>query len=223
MKKYLLNCLDDNQNTSIMYLFISILFFKLVDNKKELNSNSKSFNMDAIEILREYVKNENLVKHCIATSAIMRGLAKRLGKDEEKWALVGLLHDIDYELVEGDMSKHGLVGSEILKEKGFDDEICDAVKKHNYSLFEPENDIEIALQSADNLSGLIIACALVKGKKLSDVTPKTVKKKFKEKSFAAGCNRDRIKLIEKLGIGLEEFYDIAIKSLIEVKDELGLY
>ncbi len=174
------------------------------------------------ELLREYVKNENLVKHCIATAAIMKGLAKKLGKDERTWYLAGFLHDIDYEVVNGDMKKHGLVGSEILKEKGFDDEVCEAVKKHNYSLFEPEKDIEIALQAADNVSGLIIACALVKGKKLSEVTPKTVKKKFKEKSFAAGCNRERITLIEKLGLSLDEFYDLAIKSLLEVKDKLGL-
>jgi len=175
----------------------------------------------AIELLKEYL-SENLVKHCIATAAIMKGLAKRLGENEELWELAGLLHDIDYELVNGDMSKHGVTGAEILREKGINDEICEAVKKHNYSLFEPEKPIEIALQAADNLSGLIIACALVKGRKLSEVTPKTVKKKFKEKSFAAGCNRERIKLIEKLGIELNEFYDIAIKSLLEVKDELGL-
>ena len=176
---------------------------------------------EAIELLKENL-SENLVKHGIATAAIMRGIARRLGEDEEKWELAGLLHDIDYELVEGDMKKHGIVGAEMLREKGVDEEICEAVRKHNYSLFEPEKPIEIALQAADNLSGLIIACALVKGKKLSEVKPKSVKKKFKEKSFAAGCNRKRIKLIEKLGIDLNEFYDIAIKSLLEVKDELGL-
>ncbi len=176
---------------------------------------------EAIELLKGYL-SDNLVKHCIATAAIMRGLAKRLGEDEEKWELTGLLHDIDYELVKGDMEKHGIVGAEILKEKGLDEEICEAVKRHNYSLFEPEKPMEIALQAADNLSGLIIACALVKGRKLSEVTPKSVKKKFKEKSFAAGCNRERIRLIERLGLSLEEFYDIAIKSLLEVKGELGL-
>ncbi len=178
--------------------------------------------MQAIELLREYVKNENLVKHCIATAAIMKGLAKRLGENEEKWELIGLLHDIDYEVVNEDMNRHGIVGSEILREKGFDEEICEAVKRHNHFLFEPEKSVEIALQAADNLSGLIVACALVKGRNLGNVTPKTVKKKFKEKSFASGCNRERIKMIEKLGISLEEFYQIAIDSMLEVRNELGL-
>jgi len=124
--------------------------------------------------------------------------------------------------VEGDMSKHGVKGYEILKSAGLDEDVAEAVKKHNYSLFEPENTVEIALQAADNLSGLLIACALVKNKKLSEVTPKTVKKKFKDKCFAAGCNRERIKLVEKLGISLQEFYEIAIESLLEIKHELGL-
>jgi putative nucleotidyltransferase with HDIG domain len=177
---------------------------------------------EALELLRKYIKNENLVKHCLATGAIMRGLAEKLGKNAEKWELAGLLHDIDYEVVGGDMQKHGLTGSEILKKAGIDEEITEAVKKHNYSIFEPEKPIEIALQAADNVSGLIIACALVKGKKLSKVTPESVKKKFKEKSFAAGCNRDRIRLVENLGIDLQEFYAIAIESLLKIKDELGL-
>jgi len=177
---------------------------------------------EALKLLRKYVSNENLIKHCLATAAIMKGLAKRLGEDENRWEITGLLHDIDYELVDGDMSKHGVKGYEILKSAGLDDGIAEAVKRHNYSLFEPETPIEIALQAADNLSGLVIACALVKNKKLSEVTPKTVKKKFKDKSFAAGCNRERIKLAEKLGISLQEFYEIAIKSLLEIKHELGL-
>ena len=177
---------------------------------------------EALKLLRKYVSNENLIKHCLATSAIMRGLAKRLGEDENRWEIIGLLHDIDYELVKGDMNKHGIKGYEILKSHGLSDDIAEAVKRHNYSLFEPESNVKIALQAADNLSGLVIACALVKNRKLSEVTPKTVKKKFKDKSFAAGCNRERIKLIEELGINLQEFYDIAIKSLLEIKHELGL-
>ena len=177
---------------------------------------------EALKLLRKYISGENLIKHCIATAAIMKGLAKRLGEDENRWELIGLLHDIDYELVKGDMNKHGIRGYDILKSYGLNDDIAEAVKRHNYSLFEPENPAEIALQAADNLSGLVIACALVKNRKLSEVTPKTVKKKFKDKSFAAGCNRERIKLIEKLGIDLQEFYDIAIKSLLEIKHELDL-
>ena len=177
---------------------------------------------EALELLKKYIKNDKLIKHCIATSAIMKELAKELGEDEKRWELLGLLHDIDYELVEGDMNRHGIVGADILKQHGFDDEFCETIKRHNYYLFKAEKPVDIALQSADNISGLIIACALVKGKKITAVTPKTVREKFKEKSFARGCNRDIIKRIEELGVDLERFYEIAIKALKEVKDELGL-
>lgn len=178
---------------------------------------------EAIDLLKKYVKAENLIKHCIATAAIMKELAKELNEDETKWELIGILHDIDYEIVNGDMSKHGLVGYEILKENGISDDIAEVVKTHNHTLFgNYEKPTEIALQAADSVSGLIIACALVKKGKISDVTPKTVKKKFKEKSFAAGCDRNRIREIEKLGIELPRFYEIAVRGLINVKDELGL-
>ncbi len=177
----------------------------------------------ALNLLKQYIKNDRLIKHCIAVGAIMKELAKELGEDEKKWEIIGILHDIDYEMVEGDMNKHGVVGAEILKKHGVDDDICEIVKRHNHTLFgDYEKPVEIALQSADAVSGLIIACALVKGGKITEVTPKTVKKKFKEKSFAAGCDRNRIRMIEKLGIELPKLYEIAIRGLIDVKDELGL-
>ncbi len=178
--------------------------------------------MDPLELLKKYVKDEKLVKHCVATAAIMRELAKELEEDEELWWEIGILHDIDYELTAGDMSKHGLVAYEILVKEGVDENIAEIVKRHNHMLFGDYSEpVEIALQAADSVSGLIIACALVKGGKITEVTPKTVKKKFKEKSFAAGCDRGRIKLIESL-MSLEKFYEIAIRALIGVKDQLGL-
>ena len=173
-------------------------------------------------MLKKYVKDEKLIKHCIATAAIMKELASELGEDENLWYKVGILHDIDFELVKGDMNKHGLVAAEILKKEGLEDEVIEVVKRHNHMLFSDyEKPIEIALQAADSISGLIIACALVKGGKITDVTTKTVKKKFKEKSFAAGCDRNRIRMIEKL-MDLEKFFEIAIKALVKVKDDLGL-
>ncbi len=178
--------------------------------------------MDPLELLKKYVKDEKLLRHCVAVAAIMRELAKELGEDEELWWKVGILHDIDYELTAGDMSKHGLVAYEILMKEGVDENIAEIVKRHNHMLFGDYSEpVEIALQAADSVSGLIIACALVKGGKITEVTPKTVKKKFKEKSFAAGCDRGRIKLIEAL-MPLEKFYEIAIRALIGVKDQLGL-
>jgi len=142
-----------------------------------------------LEVLRRYVSEDSLIKHCIAVAAIMREVARELNEDEELWWKLGLLHDIDYELTKGDMSKHGVLGEEILLKEGFS-EIAELVKRHNHVLFgDYEKPIEIALQAADSISGLIIACALVKDGKITEVTAKTVKKKFKEKSFAAGCER----------------------------------
>jgi len=178
--------------------------------------------MEPLELLKKYVKDEKLVKHCIATAAIMRELARELGEDEKRWWTVGILHDIDYEQTEGDMQKHGILGAEILLKEGIDAEIAEVVRRHNHVLFKDyEKPVEIALQAADSVSGLIIACALVKNGKISEVTPKTVKKKFKERSFAAGCDRERIKMIEKL-MPLEKLYEVAIRGLMEVKEELGL-
>ena len=175
----------------------------------------------ALETLRKYVENEKMIRHCIATGAIMKGIAKELGEDEELWEVLGILHDIDYEIVEGDMEKHGELGAEILEKEGFGF-LSDFVRRHNHMKYSDyEKPIEIALQAADSASGLIIACALVKNGKITEVTPKTVKKKFKEKSFAPGSDRNRIKMIEKL-MPLERFYEVAIESLKEVKEELGL-
>ncbi len=177
--------------------------------------------MNELDLLRKYIKDDKLIKHCIAVSAIMRGIARELGEDEELWARIGLLHDIDYELVGEDMERHGEVGAEILEKEGYG-EIAETVRRHNHMRYgnyrEP---VEIALQAADSVSGLIIACALVKGGKIGEVTPKTVKKKFKEKSFAAGCDRNRIKLIESL-MPLEKLYEVGISCLYDVRDELGL-
>ncbi len=178
---------------------------------------------EALSLLKEYVKDEKLVKHCIATAAIMHEIAEELGEDADRWEVIGILHDIDYEMVGGDMQKHGPTGYDILKKHGVSEEIAEVVKRHNHTLFgDYERPVEIALQAADSISGLIIACALVKGGKITEVTPKTVKKKFKEKCFAAGCDRDRIRMIEKLGFELPVFYEIAIRGLVRVKDELGL-
>ena len=177
--------------------------------------------MSELDLLKKYVKNDKLIKHCIATAAIMREVAKELGEDENLWWRIGILHDIDYDIVKGDMEKHGIVGAEILKKEGHGD-IAEIVKRHNHMLFgDYEKPVEIALQAADSISGLIIACALVKKGRISDVTVKTVKKKFKEKSFAAGCDRNRIRMIEKL-MPLEKFYEISISALQSVKNDLGL-
>jgi len=132
------------------------------------------------------------------------------------------LHDIDYDLVAGDMDRHGIEGHRILIENGVPEEIADVVRRHNHTLFSDYvRPVEIALQAADSVSGLIIACALVKGGVVSEVTPRTVKKKFKEKSFAAGCERERIRMIESL-MDMETFFRLAVEGLIDVRADIGL-
>jgi hypothetical protein len=177
----------------------------------------------AIALLGQYVHDPGLIKHCLATGAVMKALAAQLGEDTGLWETIGILHDIDFELIHGDMQQHGKKGADILTGAGIDSDLARIVQRHNHILFTGnyENPVEIALQAADSASGLIIACALVKGGSLSNVTVKTITKKGKEKSFAAGCDRDRIVLIEPL-LALPEFYAVAINGLMAIREDLGL-
>ncbi len=183
---------------------------------------------EAVKLLRKYLRNERMIKHCIAVEAIMRALARRLGEDEMLWRLVGLLHDIDYEVVGKDLSRHGLIGAyEILKGK-LPQQALEAIAAHNeltgVKPTTPEAKRMLhALRASDHMSGLIIATALVMpSKKLAEVKPRSVKKKFKSKDFARGVSRDRIKEIERLGIDLNEFIELSLNALKSVANELGL-
>ncbi len=177
---------------------------------------------DACEVLRRYVGSDSLRKHCIATAAIMRGLAVHFGEDADLWEAIGILHDVDYETVGGDMTRHGVEGAALLRQEGFPEEICRAVERHNHLLYGPYTQtVDRSLQSADSISGFLIACALVKGGAIAAVTPGTVKKKLKDRTFAAGCERDRIASVNGL-IDPTLFYEIAIVSLAGRRDELGL-
>jgi len=180
---------------------------------------------EAIKLIKEKLNNENLVKHSIAVGAIMKGLAKYFGEDEERWELCGLLHDIDYGETVNDPDKHSLIGGKMLREMGFDEEFVNAVEAHNERHGIPRNSLMAkALFAADPISGLITATALVMpDKKLASVKVKSVKKKFKAKEFAKGANREQIKTCEtELGILLSEFIEIALNSMKEVSDELRL-
>lgn len=177
---------------------------------------------EALALLGRYVTSPSHIAHSHATAAVMRKVAEHLGEDAGEWEVIGLLHDIDYDIVGGDMERHGVEGYRILIENGVSEEIADIVRRHNHMLFgDYVRLVEVALQAADSVSGLIIACALVKGGAIDEVTPRTVKKKFKEKSFAAGCERERIRMIESL-MDLETFYRLAIAGLAEVRSDLGL-
>jgi len=177
---------------------------------------------EALALLRRYVTSPSHTTHSLATAAIMKKVAGHLGEDAGMWEVIGLLHDIDYDLVGGDMERHGIEGYRILIENGVPEEIAAIVRRHNHVLTSGyERPVEIVLQAADSVSGLILACALVKGGAIDEVTPRTVKKKFKDKSFAAGCERHRIRMIEPF-MDLETFYRLAIDGLREVRGDIGL-
>ncbi len=177
------------------------------------------------EELKKRVKDEHLIKHMLATEAVMRAVAKRLGEDEEKWGIAGLLHDIDYEVTKEDPDKHSLIGADWLEEMGLPDDIVYAVKVHNERHGLPRLSLlDKALYAVDPLTGFIIAVALVMpDKKLATVKVKSLKKKFKDKSFAAGASREQIRTCEsELNIPLNEFFEISLKAMRDIAEELGL-
>jgi putative nucleotidyltransferase with HDIG domain len=178
---------------------------------------------ESVALLCQYVHGDGLIKHCLATGAIMKAAAGFFSEDPARWEEIGILHDIDFEYVKEDMQQHGVEGARLLRTAGIPDDICEIIQRHNHFLYPGTYDrpVEIALQAADSASGLIIACALVKGGHLSDVSVKTITKKVKEKSFAAGCDRNRITLIAPL-MEIPVFYEYALKGMMEIRTELGL-
>jgi putative nucleotidyltransferase with HDIG domain len=179
---------------------------------------------DALKAIRENVKNENLVRHMIAAEAIMKALAERFGEDKAEWGLAGLLHDIDVELVKGDMHEHSRLGSKMVSDLGASDAITHAILAHNEAHGVPtESKMDKALFCADPVTGLITAVALVMPeKKLANVEARSVRKRFKEKNFAAGANRQNIAACSALGLELDEFIDISLSAMQGVSAELGL-
>jgi len=179
---------------------------------------------EAMESIRENVENENLIKHMLATEAIMRALAKRMGGDENEWGMAGLLHDIDVELTEGDMTSHSKLGADLARDLGASESIANAILCHNGTHgVVPETDIEKALFCADPLTGLITAAVLVRpDKKIETLEPKSVRKRFKEKSFAAGASREQIARCADIGLELEEFITIGVAAMKEIGPQLGL-
>jgi putative nucleotidyltransferase with HDIG domain len=179
----------------------------------------------ALREVQKRVKNNNLRKHMYAVEAVMGGLARRLGGDEEKWALAGLVHDIDYEETAQQPDRHSLAGGEILKALGLDEEIVYAVKVHNPAHgLERRSLMDSALHIADPLTGLIVAAALIHPeKKLAAIDLQFILNRFGEKQFARGANREQISLcVQELGIELEEFIAIGLGAMQDIAPELGL-
>jgi putative nucleotidyltransferase with HDIG domain len=176
-------------------------------------------------LLKRYVKNERMLDHSYASEAVLRAVARRLGRDEEKWGLAGLLHDIDIEVVGGDLARHGLEAVAILSEAGIDPEIVDAVKMHNETACGGQRSIEFqhALAAGETVTGLVVATALVyPDKKIAGVKVKSITKRMKERAFAASVNRETIRECEMIGLPLDEFVGIALLAMQGIAGRLGL-
>ncbi|UCD29465.1 MAG: HDIG domain-containing protein [Planctomycetota bacterium] len=179
---------------------------------------------EAWSILNEYTKNPNLIKHALAVEAAMRAYAEKFGEDVETWGVVGLLHDFDYEKYPT-AEDHPYRGAEILREKGVEEELIKAMMSHaDYTGVPRDTKMAKTLFAVDELTGFIIAVALVRpDKKIATVTPKSVKKKFKQKAFAAQVSReDMTKGAEELGVDLSEHIALVIEALAKIADQLEL-
>lgn len=180
----------------------------------------------ALELLRGHVKNENMVKHCLASEAVLRALAKKFGEDEDRWGLAGLLHDIDVEVTNADLDVHTKEAAKILKEQDLDAEIIDAIRLHNEQAHPGEarsTRFHHALAAGETVTGLIIATALVyPDKKLASVKPSSVVKRMKEKAFARTVNRETILECEKMGMELPAFVELSVEAMKKIAPELGL-
>jgi uncharacterized protein len=178
----------------------------------------------AFDLLHQYIQKEHLIKHMISVEACMRGLAIELQENEDEFGLAGLLHDIDYELTSETPENHGIIGAGILEKQQVPSHVIQAIKAHShYSNEIRETLISRALYAIDPLSGLVIASALTTpDKKLNSINTTFVLKRFKEKRFAAGANRDQIKTCEEWGIPLDKLIGISIKAMQEIAGDLGL-
>jgi uncharacterized protein len=179
----------------------------------------------ALELLKKYIKNERMIAHSIASEAVLRALADRLGKDVDKWGQAGLLHDIDVEMTNADPLIHGTVGAKMLAEIGVDEDIADAVAMHNEVAAGKERttEFQFALAAGETITGLITATTYVyPDRKVASVKPKSVVKRMKEKAFAASVKRENILECEKIGISIDEFALIAIGAMSAVAEEIGL-
>jgi putative nucleotidyltransferase with HDIG domain len=175
-------------------------------------------------LLTEFTQSESLLKHALAVEACMRAYARRLSGDEELWGVVGLLHDFDYDKYPS-LDDHPYKGNEILKERGYSDEIRDAIMSHaDFTGVPRDTPMKKALFACDELAGFITACALVKpGKSLVEVEAKSVRRKMKDKAFARSVNRDDIvKGSADLGVELEEHIAFCIEAMKGIASELGL-
>lgn len=178
----------------------------------------------AIELFKKYNSEESLFKHALSVEAVMRYFARKNKEDEDEWGMVGLLHDMDYEMYP---NEHCIKVKEILEKENLPESFIRAIQSHGFEIcvdIEPISDMEKTLYAVDELAGFITACALVRpSKSVEDMEVKSVKKKLKNKNFAAKVDRDVInKGAKRLGISLDELIQETINALIPVQEEIGL-
>jgi hypothetical protein len=184
----------------------------------------------AWKLVKEYNSHEQDLIHYLESEAVMRELAKKLGEDEEYWGMLGLIHDVDWGITKDDVQTHLTKAPEILRGAGFDEKFISIVLSHGYGFEQLPHlkdkkrteKIQHALAASETITGLIHAYALMRGNRITDMDAKGLKKKFKDKTFAAKVSRDIIKEIESLGITLEEFFEIAIEGIKKIKEQVGL-
>ena len=179
---------------------------------------------EALALLKEYNSNESLIKHALAVEGVMRYVARKRGEDEEKWGVIGLIHDLDYERFP---DQHCAKTEEILTERGWPEDYVRAAISHGYGIMndvEPQTDLEKVLYAIDELTGLIVATVLVRpSRSVLDMKAKSVRKKWKDKRFAAGVDRGVIQRgAEMLGVELSDLITDTIMGMREVADAIGL-
>jgi len=175
----------------------------------------------ALAIIRTKMNDDRMIKHLFAVAACMGALAEKFDEDKGKWELAGLFHDIDFEETKDKPEEHGIKGAEFLEDFGVSSDILYAIIAHGGNA-EPKSKMDIALLASDALSGLIVASAFVNKEGLRGVDTNFILKRFKEKRFAAGANRENIKRCEEMGLKLEEFVSICIKVMQNAADILSL-
>ena len=179
----------------------------------------------AFVLLQNYVKNENMIKHCLASEAVMRALAAKFGENVEEWGLAGLLHDIDVEVTNADLSVHGTKAGDLLRPVGIPEHVIEAIRMHNEFSAKARRTEKFhkALAAGESITGLVTATTLVyPDKKLASVKPSSVVKRMKEKAFAASVNREIIRECEQIGVPLPEFAELAVVAMRGISDKLGL-
>jgi len=176
----------------------------------------------AFELLDQHLSSDNLRRHCLASAAVMKAAAERLGQPATDWEILGLLHDLDFDKTKDDMRSHARIAADILRGEGLPEEYLHAIMAHNEETGEVRGSVlDHALAASESITGLVVACAMVyPDRKISSVKAKSIIKRMKEKAFARNVSRENILECENAGIPLPEFVDLALKAMSDIENQL---